>query len=115
MVVVRVTENVRAVQSSYYSSCPWSILTILVSFTPSFTPSLTARLLTNAEESLHLNNKVKLNLVNSITTLKVFISSNKLSAHEIGTSQGRNLIQKKEKLNYTFIQHAFSVYSTSFQ
>jgi hypothetical protein len=23
MVVVRVTENVRAVQSSYYSSCPW--------------------------------------------------------------------------------------------
>jgi hypothetical protein len=23
MLVVRVTENVRAVQSSYYSSCPW--------------------------------------------------------------------------------------------
>jgi hypothetical protein len=26
MLVVRVTENVRAVQSSYYSSCPWSEL-----------------------------------------------------------------------------------------
>jgi hypothetical protein len=24
LLVVRVTENVRAVQSSYYSSCPWS-------------------------------------------------------------------------------------------
>jgi hypothetical protein len=24
MLVVRVTKNVRAVQSSYYSSCPWS-------------------------------------------------------------------------------------------
>jgi hypothetical protein len=27
MLVVRVTENVRAVQSSYYSSCPWDKLT----------------------------------------------------------------------------------------
>jgi hypothetical protein len=26
MLVVRVTENVRAVQSSYYCSCPWFIL-----------------------------------------------------------------------------------------
>jgi hypothetical protein len=27
MLVVRVTENVRAVQSSYYSSCPWITMT----------------------------------------------------------------------------------------
>jgi hypothetical protein len=25
MLVVRVTENVQAVQSSYYSSCPWAV------------------------------------------------------------------------------------------
>jgi hypothetical protein len=34
MLVVRVTENVRAVQSSYYSNCPWSALSSKVDLSP---------------------------------------------------------------------------------
>jgi hypothetical protein len=38
MLSVRVTENVRAVQSSYYSSCPWSTLQLLCPFSENSTP-----------------------------------------------------------------------------